>query len=356
MPRITSSHDPALSALREALAARADDLDQCGAWPQEQLALCREYGVFEWFAPREWQGQGWSDPELLAGYMQLAAGCVSTAFVLTQPHGVIRRVLDCDNRALAQRLLGELVSGQSFASVGISHLTTSRQHMHKPMMTARAAGDRIVLDGVCPWVTGGVQAKYVITGAQFDDGTQALLVLPTRLAGVTFDPPAKMVGLTATQTGAMHCRAVELERDWLLGEPCLNVIAAQRGGKTGSLQTSALALGLADAALGYLANEARQRVDLHAAVDALRGEHEQLKRDLLEAAAGSNEHSNDAMRSRANSLVLRATHAALIAAKGTGYLTGHPVGRWCREALFFLVWSCPQSVASATLCELALLA
>ena len=28
-------------------------------------------------------------------------------------------------------------------------------------------------------------------------------------------------------------------------------------------------------------------------------------------------------------------------------------GRWCREALFFLVWSCPQSVLSANLCELA---
>ena len=26
---------------------------------------------------------------------------------------------------------------------------------------------------------------------------------------------------------------------------------------------------------------------------------------------------------------------------------------WCREALFFLVWSCPQSVLTATLCEFA---
>ena len=28
-------------------------------------------------------------------------------------------------------------------------------------------------------------------------------------------------------------------------------------------------------------------------------------------------------------------------------------GRWCREALFFLVWSCPACVLSANLCELA---
>jgi hypothetical protein len=43
----------------------------------------------------------------------------------------------------------------------------------------------------------------------------------------------------------------------------------------------------------------------------------------------------------------------LSAAKGSGYVIGHPAGRWCREALFFLVWSCPQPVLSAHLCELA---
>jgi hypothetical protein len=50
---------------------------------------------------------------------------------------------------------------------------------------------------------------------------------------------------------------------------------------------------------------------------------------------------------------LRATQAALAAAKGTGFVVGHPAGRWCREALFFLVWSCPRPVAAANLCELA---
>ena len=46
--------------------------------------------------------------------------------------------------------------------------------------------------------------------------------------------------------------------------------------------------------------------------------------------------TKESIRQRANSLVLRATQAALAAAKGTGYVVGHPAGRWCREALFFL--------------------
>ena len=59
------------------------------------------------------------------------------------------------------------------------------------------------------------------------------------------------------------------------------------------------------------------------------------------------------LRRRANSLALRASQAALAAAKGAGYVVGHPAGRWCREALFFLVWSCPAPVVQANLCELA---
>ena len=75
--------------------------------------------------------------------------------------------------------------------------------------------------------------------------------------------------------------------------------------------------------------------------------------DLLEIARGKSACTKESIRQRANSLVLRASQAALAAAKGTGYVVGHPAGRWCREAMFFLVWSCPQPVSAAHLCELA---
>jgi hypothetical protein len=86
---------------------------------------------------------------------------------------------------------------------------------------------------------------------------------------------------------------------------------------------------------------------------ALRSEHDQLLGDLLAVARGVSACSKESIRQRANSLVVRASQAALAAAKGSGYVIGHPAGRWCREALFFLVWSCPQPVAAANMCELA---
>jgi hypothetical protein len=130
-------------------------------------------------------------------------------------------------------------------------------------------------------------------------------------------------------------------------------MAGAAGAKTGGLQTSTLAIGLAAAAIDFLARESDKRPDLLLPTGGLRAEQLELKTDLMALALGQGSCTHDELRGRANSLVLRATQAALTAAKGAGYVVGHPAGRWCREALFFLVWSCPQPVTSATLCELA---
>jgi alkylation response protein AidB-like acyl-CoA dehydrogenase len=119
------------------------------------------------------------------------------------------------------------------------------------------------------------------------------------------------------------------------------------------LQTSTLAIGLAGAAVDFLFAEAERRDDLLVPAGGLRAELAELRGDLLAMALGEDRCTTQDLRTRANSLVLRATQAALAAAKGTGYVVGHPAGRWCREALFFLVWSCPQQVMAANLCELA---
>ena len=74
---------------------------------------------------------------------------------------------------------------------------------------------------------------------------------------------------------------------------------------------------------------------------------------MFAMAEGRDATPGGSLRGRANDFVLRATQAALTAAKGAGFVAGHDVGRWCREAMFFLVWSCPRSVTSARLCELS---
>jgi alkylation response protein AidB-like acyl-CoA dehydrogenase len=202
-------------------------------------------------------------------------------------------------------------------------------------------------------VTGAPHAQHVVTGATLDDGRQILIALPTDLPGVSVPPAEKLVGLSASQTGRVDLREVHVDRRWLLAGPIENVMQAGAGAKTGGLQTSTLAVGLAAAAIALVEREGELRSDLVEPADKLRSDCDSCVKDLLAAAEGHANCSNEQLRVRANSLVLRATQAALAAAKGAGYVVGHPAGRWCREAMFFLVWSCPQPVLAANLCELA---
>ncbi len=119
------------------------------------------------------------------------------------------------------------------------------------------------------------------------------------------------------------------------------------------LHTSTLAVALSAAAIDFLEHETLLRPDLAGPTAELRRDHGQLESTLFQLAEGNPVCSNDQLRAQVNSLALRASHAALAAAKGAGYVVGHPAGRWSREALFFLVWSCPQGVLTANLCELA---
>jgi alkylation response protein AidB-like acyl-CoA dehydrogenase len=356
--RITSPESPALAELGARLAELGGELDRSGHWPAEQLKLCGEYGVYEWFLDPAWGGQGWDEAQTIRGYMELASACLTTTFIITQRTGACRRIAGCHNDALKQRLLPRLATGELFTTVGISHLTTSRRHLKRPVLTAEVTDDGYRLEGMAPWVTGGAAADVIVIAASLtEDGTatdrEMLLAVPTDRPGLRMAEPLPLVGVSASSTGPVHFDGVNVSHEWVIVGPAVNVMRSGLGGSTGGYETSALAVGLAKAAVDFLAKECEQRPDLESARDALRRELDTLRDDLLAVVRGEANCSKESVRQRANTFVLRATQAALSAAKGTGFVIGHPAGRWCREALFFLVWSCPQPVAAANLCELA---
>jgi len=52
--------------------------------------------------------------------------------------------------------------------------------------------------------------------------------------------------------------------------------------------------------------------------------------------------------SKAYELALRITQSAVAIYKGTALLADHPAQRLAREAMFLLVWSCPNPVIDCT--------
>jgi alkylation response protein AidB-like acyl-CoA dehydrogenase len=345
-------NDSLLTECAAVLRAQAERADGVAAWPAEAWQALAGAGFLGAAIPTEYGGLGWSTGDLLAASELLAGACLTTCFILSQRDAAVRRIVDSGRPDLARELLRPLACGGRFATVGLSHLSTSRQHQQPPL-TARETGGDLVLDGYVPWVTGAAEADHFVIGAVLDDGRQVLLAVPAPTAGVQVGPPLDLMALQGSLTAELRLSQVRVPGRWLLAGPAAKVMATGRGG-SGGLETSCLALGLAGAAIDYLHAEAAARPELRLTADRLHADRLGVRQELHRlASAGGDAEAAAALRTRANHLVLRATQAALTAAKGAGFLRQHPAQRWARQALFFLVWSCPRPVAEATLASLA---
>ena len=335
------------------LREKNSQLSEPDTWVNEQLALCARYGVFKWFVPPSFGGSGWDTVDVTRGYLKLSQACLTTAFVITQRTGACTRILGGNSAEMRDELIGPLILGDVFATVGISHLTTSRQHLQRPAMRVVPTQGGFLFDGMSPWVTGSPSADYVVVGGTMDDGDQVLAVVSTESEKVATPKPPELVALTASQTGPLQCDNVFVDQRFVIAGPSQNVMKSGTGANTGGHQTSTLALGLAKSAIDFVCQQAESRDELVPIGDELLAQWDVQYGNLISIARGETHCSNEELRTAANSLVLRATQASMSAAKGAGFLASHPAGRWCREALFFLVWSCPRAVVDANLCELA---
>lgn len=342
-----------LNELCEWLSEQSASLTGVEQWPAVQLQRCAEAGVFRWFIPARHGGFEWNPTEIAQGYIRLGASCLTTTFVITHWVASVKRILASDNQPLIERLIPDLRDGKSHTTVGISHLTTSRRHLANPVLMAKPTSDGFQLDGYCPWVTGAPFTDFILVGADMESGEQLLLVVPREATGVTVDPSQSLIALSASRTGSVRFDQVQIPASNVVAGPMTSVLASKANVGTGGLQTSTLALALADASINYVSSQAERRPELRDKAESLRRQWDVTRQDLNRMAAGNPVCSNEDLRTRANSLALRSSQAAMVAAKGAGFVEGHPVGRWCCEALFFLVWSCPPAVSEANLCELA---
>jgi alkylation response protein AidB-like acyl-CoA dehydrogenase len=314
-----------------------------------------EAGAPRWSLPADLGGEGCDRPTLVRRYARVAEGSLTAAFVLTQHDAAVRRLVPAaqGGNERARDWLAAIAAGRAFTTVGISHLTTSRRRGPRALVAVETS-DGYRLDGLLPWVTAAPRATVFVAGAALDDGRQILFALPADMPGVVVRAPFELAALQASATCEVACEGVEIAAADVLAGPSPDVMATPGAAGTGGLETSALALGQARAALVQLAALAPERDELSEPIEALAATWGQLANDLIAAAEGLPDAPPAALvRASANAFVLRATQAYLTARKGTGFLRGEPAQRWSRQALFFLVWSCPAPVARAALRDFA---
>ena len=160
------------------------------------------------------------------------------------------------------------------------------------------------------------------------------------------------MALAGSRTCQLQCEGITLASEALLAGPVEKILSGKAGG-VGGLETSCLALGHAGAAIDYLRQEAAQRPDLAAIAERFQRfrTHTRLRLHTLAEATPTNEDTI-ALRVDCTCLALQASQVALTVAKGAGFVKPNPAQRWARQALFFLVWSCPRPAAEGVIARL----
>jgi alkylation response protein AidB-like acyl-CoA dehydrogenase len=288
-------------------------------------------------------GSGGSEVYGLNVFREIARRCLTTALAITQwaAGAAIMRA------AGRPDLIDGLATGERTVTIGISQLTTSRRHLAKPPVLASRGPDGWVVDGLCPWVTGGDTVDFIVTGAVIStqhgqDG--AFFVIDRRSDGVIVDEPLRLIALSGSRTSPVRLNKARP----------LAVIAADGATGAGGLPTTAVAVGAALGSvdlLGRLAAEPPGRPELAAAAERLAAQCQVIS-DRLDRPAELDMPARHKLRGAANDLAARAAQAALVAAKGAGFIDGHPAGRAVCEAQFFRVWSAPPPIVEQAMRDL----
>ncbi len=259
------------------LRSHAEAADTLSDWPIQSWEQLRQSGALTWGIPTEFGGTGLSPVEILSGNEQFSSACLTTTFILSQREAAVRRLLAYPVPALQERYLSALAQGTMFLTVGLSQLTTSRQHQSPVLRAERLQGGGIRLDGEIPWVTGADHADALVVGATQEDGRQILLVLPTKLPGIAIEPPMVLAALRGSRTSLVRCLGVVVEREQILAGPEEQVLGKGGGG---GLETSCLALGLAGAAIDHLQDEAKHRPEIQPIAERLEKVRIEARREL----------------------------------------------------------------------------
>jgi alkylation response protein AidB-like acyl-CoA dehydrogenase len=149
----------------------------------------------------------------------------------------------------------------------------------------------------------------------------------------------------------LKCDDVFILDRFVLKGPAQNVVAGRK--KSVPLGQAFLAMGLCRAGINLIAEHDSQRarqtvIAFDSQLSAVRQQVIEYCKPPLKPDVKPDLAVGPQLRGACNELAIRITHAAVAIYKGSALLRGHPAQRFAREAMFLLVWSCPDSVIECT--------
>ncbi|MGY1601955.1 acyl-CoA dehydrogenase family protein [Geodermatophilus sp. SYSU D00815] len=333
------------------LAPRAAEYEREERFPREAFRTLGEAGLLGLPFPQEAGGGAQPYEVYLQVLEELAIRWASVALGISVHTLACSPIANFGTEAQRRDVLPALVGGELLGAYCLSeaHAGSDPAAMRA---SATPADDGWVARGEKAWVTHGGQADFYSTFLRTPEGVSCFHLTPD-LPGFAPAPPEQKMGLTASHTAAIRLDDVPVPADRLVGEPGRGLAIALSALDSGRLGVSAVAVGLAQAALdvavGYAVEREAfgRRIAEHQGVQFLLADMaaavESARATYLAAARrrdAGKPYSRQASIAKlvATDAAMKVTTDAVQVLGGAGYTRDHPAERYMREAKVFQIF------------------
>jgi alkylation response protein AidB-like acyl-CoA dehydrogenase len=331
------------------LRPRAAEAERAGQFPRDVFRTLGKAGLLGLPYPERYGGGDQPYEVYLQVIEELAAAWLAVGLGASVHTLACFPTAEFGTEAQRERYLPELVGGDL---LGAYCLSEPHSGSDAAALTTRAVrdGEDYLLTGVKAWVTHAGHADfYSVLARTSDDGSRGIscLLTPAATAGVLPQRPERKMGLASSTTAQIVFEAARVPAERLIGaegEGFRIALAALDGGRLG---VAAAAVGLAQAAVDYAADYARQRQQFGRRIVDFQGLSFLLADMATQVEAGRGLYLAAARRRDAGlpfrvqaamaklfctDVAMRVTTDAVQVLGGYGYVEDHPVERWMREA------------------------
>jgi len=247
---------------RERIAPRAAEIDEADEFPRDLYAAAAELGVFGLWIPEEFGGIG---PDMVTPLLiaeRIARDSASFSLSFSNCGDAATPIVIAGSDAVKRECLPRIARGES---IPVFALTEPGSGSDAASIVTRAErdGDDYVINGHKMWITNGSVGDVYVVFAKTDPdaghrGVSAFVV-PRGAPGFTVGRDEKLMGLHGSPTSELIFENVRVPAENRLGAEGEGFKVAMVTLDEARLNCSAVALGVASAALELAVAYAKQR-------------------------------------------------------------------------------------------------
>lgn len=347
-------------AIREAVRAVADAkiapfaaaVDEEARYPEEAAAALLASDFHAPHVPEEYGGAGADALATCLVIEEVARACVSSSLIPAVNKLGSLPVQLAGGEEIKKNYLTKLAAGEGGFSYALSE-PDAGSDAGGMKTTAVRDGDDWVLNGVKRWITNAGVSEYYTVMAVTDPekGTRggiSAFVVEKSDEGVSFGAPEKKLGIKGSPTREVYLDNVRIPGDRIIGEVGSGFVTAMRTLDHTRVTIAAQAVGVAQGALDYALEYAKERQQFGKSIADFQGlqflladmgMRVEAARQITYAAAGRSERGDKDLtffgasaKAFASDVAMQVTTDAVQVLGGYGYTRDYPVERMMRDA------------------------